>query len=227
MTKKEAISFLQNRIDLIDKHYPDIKDYREALVMAIKALEQQKPIEKFENAKDHIYKLAGDYKCWDNRLTDDEALELCHILEQDTDKEKVIEELQESLQKANATNSRLIQLIEGKQEPCEDAVSRKAVLNTLDNMDKVLDEDRTVENYKALLKECYEVLTPVTPTHTETVTEFADRCRECGREKVLDEIKATIEQSYCKVENDYDRGRNYGLYIASGIIDKYKEEMEK
>ena len=52
-----------------------------ALYMAIEALEP-KPYEKFESAKDHIYKLAGDYKCWDNRLTKDEAVELCHILEQ-------------------------------------------------------------------------------------------------------------------------------------------------
>lgn len=50
-----------------------------------------------------------------------------------------------------------------EQEPCEDAISRQAVLNTLNNMDKVLDEDRTVENYKDLLKECYEVLPFVTP----------------------------------------------------------------
>jgi hypothetical protein len=43
---------------------------------------KQEPYEKFESTKDHIYKLAGDYKCWDNRLTRDEALELCHILEE-------------------------------------------------------------------------------------------------------------------------------------------------
>jgi hypothetical protein len=48
-------------------------------------------------------------------------------------------------------------------EPCKDVISRKAVLNTLDNIDKVLDEDRTVENYKDLLKECYEVLPSVKP----------------------------------------------------------------
>lgn len=45
----------------------------------------------------------------------------------------------------------------------EDAVSRQAVLNTLDYIDKTLDEDRTVENYKELLKECYKVLPPITP----------------------------------------------------------------
>lgn len=50
-----------------------------------------------------------------------------------------------------------------EQEPCEDAISRQAVLETLDDMDNALDEDRTVENYKELLKECYEVLPSVNP----------------------------------------------------------------
>ena len=47
-------------------------------------------------------------------------------------------------------------------EPCDNAISREAVLDTLDRMDKALDENRTVEDYKALLIECYKVLTPVT-----------------------------------------------------------------
>ena len=63
-------------------------------------------------------------------------------------------------------------------------------------------------------------------TPHETITEFADRCRECGREKVLDKIRAEIEQAYCKVTNDYDQGRNYGLYMAIQIIDKYTAESE-
>ena len=41
MTPQEAIAFLQGRIYLIDKYYPQIEDYREALVLAIKALEQE------------------------------------------------------------------------------------------------------------------------------------------------------------------------------------------
>lgn len=48
-------------------------------------------------------------------------------------------------------------------EDCEDAINRQAVLATLDDTDKFMDEDRTVETYKALLKECYEVLPSVTP----------------------------------------------------------------
>lgn len=39
-----------------------------------------------------------------------------------------------------------------------DLIDRQKVLNTLDNMDKALDEDRTVEKYKALLTECIKVL---------------------------------------------------------------------
>ena len=45
-----------------------------------------------------------------------------------------------------------------EQQPCEDAISRTSVLNTLDTMDKALDENRTVEEYKELLRECYEQL---------------------------------------------------------------------
>ena len=77
MTNKEAIKGLK----ALSKEFSGYKPNEEMFDMAIKALEQ-KPYEKFESAKDHIYKLAGDYKCWDNRLTKDEAVELCHILEQ-------------------------------------------------------------------------------------------------------------------------------------------------
>lgn len=54
-------------------------------------------------------------------------------------------------------------VFEEKPDDCEDAISRQAVLDTLDTSDRFMDEERTVENYKALLKECYEVLPPVTP----------------------------------------------------------------
>ena len=49
-----------------------------------------------------------------------------------------------------------------EQKPCEDAVSRQDVLNTLDSTDKFLDETRTVESYKTLLEECYKNLPSVT-----------------------------------------------------------------
>lgn len=48
MNKNEAINFLQSRIDLIDKYYPDVKNYREALVIAIEALEQESILDKIK-----------------------------------------------------------------------------------------------------------------------------------------------------------------------------------
>jgi hypothetical protein len=78
---------------------------------------------------------------------------IVHMLEERYDTERV----------EDAVNMAIKSLEQEPCEPCEDCISRQAVLNTLNNMDKVLDEDRTVENYKDLLKECYEVLPFVTP----------------------------------------------------------------
>ena len=35
----------------------------------------------------------------------------------------------------------------------------------------------------------------------------------------LDDVKTEIKQGYCTVNNDYDKGRNYGLYMATQILD--------
>lgn len=35
----------------------------------------------------------------------------------------------------------------------------------------------------------------------------------------LDTVKAEIEQGICTAKNDYDKGRNYGLYMATQILD--------
>lgn len=59
MTREEAIAFLQGRIDLIDKYYPDIEDYREALDMAIRSLEMQKKLAEFRGMD--ICKWVEDY----------------------------------------------------------------------------------------------------------------------------------------------------------------------
>jgi len=54
----------------------------------------------------------------------------------------------------------------------------------------------------------------------ETVTEFADRCRECGREKVLDKIRAEIEDYVCNHETNTDKAQ--GMLNALQILDKYR-----
>ena len=72
----------------------------------------------------------------------------------------------------------------------------------------------------------------------ETVTEFADRCRECGREKVLDKIRAEIEAEIKGCETAIDMYKEkpdivlcyktmiQGYTKTLRIIDKYKAESE-
>jgi hypothetical protein len=66
-----------------------------------------------------------------------------------------------------------------EQEPCEDAVSREAVVEYIKTSDAELGHDSENE---LVVKDILN-MPPVTPTHIETVTEFADRCRECGKQK--------------------------------------------
>lgn len=67
-------------------------------------------------------------------------------------------------------------------------------------------------------------------TSHETVTEFADRCRECGRERVLDMIRAEIDAHREKLkimaDDDWYAGKIRGYDCAIEIIDKYKVESE-
>lgn len=80
-------------------------------------------------------------------------------------------------------------------EPCEDAVSRKDVINYI----RTLSCDLSYWSVTDEVVKDIEALQPVTPTHTETVTEFADRCMECGNEygkqlKYLERIKARYDE---------------------------------
>ena len=110
-----------------------------------------------------------------------------------------------------------------KFEPKEDTISRKAVLDTLERMDKALDEDRTVESYKELLRECYKVLPSVKPKSEcehdhEILKAYSD-----GASAVLDKVRAEIDEEYDKV-HPYDILIAEGLERALDIIDKYIEE---
>jgi len=70
-------------------------------------------------------------------------------------------------------------------------------------------------------------------TPHENVTEFADRCRECGRENVLDKIRAEIVELIdwhdCPIE--LDGGNDLWFCEACNraieIIDKYKAERSE
>ena len=168
MTRDDAIKIF-NTVLFCGKCDAPKEEIEECLKIAIEALEQ-KPYEKFKSTKDHICKLASDYKCWDNRLTQDEALELCHILEQ---------------------------------EPCEDTISRqKAIRLVKTECNPYGKPTIDFESGKEVIKLLKQML-PVTPK-PETVTEFADRCKECGARygKMLTEKTAHWIRWYEEIEHD-------------------------
>lgn len=67
------------------------------------------------------------------------------------------------------------------------------------------------------------------PTNKDLTCAYAKGVYDTREETatILDKIRAEIEKGYCEVNNDYDHGRNYGLYMATQIIDKYKAESER
>ena len=65
-----------------------------------------------------------------------------------------------------------------EQEPCEDAISRQATIEAF-QMFRGYEANRTNAEWVDRIETIVKKLPPVNPT--ETVTEFADRCRECGK----------------------------------------------
>lgn len=74
-----------------------------------------------------------------------------------------------------------------EQEPCKDAISRQAVIDVIER-----------EQFKGDAISEIEKLPPVNPQ--ETVTEFADRCRECGKMKRCKDCKYFEYDSVAKVD---------------------------
>jgi len=105
-----------------------------------------------------------------------------------------------------------------EQEPCEDCISRQAVFELIDFYDGQNQQHFTVDN----LRDDVENVLPVIPKGV-TITDFADKCRECGREKVLDKIRAEIDH----VTEIHSDGEFYIKNIdVKQIINKYKAESE-
>ena len=124
-----------------------------------------------------------------------------------------------------------------KQEPCEDAVRRQAVLNTLDKMDKALDDDRTVESYKELLTECYKDLTPVMPKEKTKWIPVSERLpEESGKYLVTFGGTYLIGIDFYNTEEDtrefFEEPEEYIGWNSDNVIawmplpESYKEEGE-
>ena len=134
------------------------------------------------------------------------------------------------------TKSQILEL--EQQEPCEDAVSRQAVIETIDSRIYQIKRDANAINksYSHLsfaegvhdgycrLKCDLRILPSVTP---ESVTDFVDKCRECGREKVIDKIRAEINDvafDWQEIDGEHESFMVVDLNEALNIIDKHKTE---
>ena len=118
-----------------------------------------------------------------------------------------------------------------KFEPKEDTISRKAVLDTLERMDKALDEDRTVESYKELLRECYKVLPSVKPKSEcehdhEILKAYSD-----GASAVLESLIEQYEHYLELLDADMKDGSativtktKYAVYTE--VVEQLKEVLE-
>ena len=114
-----------------------------------------------------------------------------------------------------------------------DAISRQAVLNTLDNMDSALDEDRTVETYKELLKECYKILPSVTPQEPKFIAksdgtiEQIKNCNGCVFRKEWEKIGKLLSVVLEKqTEQEPKTGHWIPIYQGDEIIDYRCSECE-
>ena len=117
-----------------------------------------------------------------------------------------------------------------EQEPCEDTISRRAVLDTLDKMDKALDDDRSVESYKELLTECYKDLTPIMPKERTEWTLVTNELPKLYEEVIVTDIETIDTYVSRYVGNGYwecDNGLYQNRIIAWQSKPKpYKAESE-
>lgn len=91
---------------------------------------------------------------------------------------------------------------------------------------EIIDEGWLISDFdKCIAIDACEMAIKALEGRKESVTEFADRCKECGREKVLDKIRAEIAD-LDDANYDYE-GYYKAVADAVKIIDKYKAESEE
>lgn len=118
-----------------------------------------------------------------------------------------------------------------EQQSCEDCWSKKEVVDIINRQRFGINKISM-----GIIKEKLEALPSVTPTRIETVTEFADRCRECGKMKkgkwifsktIFDKYGYTVECSSChKKWKTYDeiRWKKENKYCSNCGDKKESEE---
>ena len=108
------------------------------------------------------------------------------------------------------------------QEPCEDAISRQAVLDGIDTYINKAQSTGTQDDFYSFAELVVKELPSVTPQEP-----FMNKpcvanqvCHE-DKVKVIEKIRAEIDEQYDRV-HPYNISCAEGLEMALGIIEKYK-----
>lgn len=202
---REVLKELKDYTEDLPHYSPD--EVAEALEMAMKALES-KPMEKFDDVKTHIQRLAGDYKCWDNRLTWEEALELNRIFEaQPTGAdcisrayiEPIVEELENICINGDEHILSLLSNIKNAPpvtpqiEPCEDCISREAV----DKLSRdLVHVTRDKADFLCNFWEGLNALPSVKPKYTDEEIDKAQAVEQAYVDKMVELAVEEIKERY-------------------------------
>ena len=95
-----------------------------------------------------------------------------------------------------------------EQEPCEDCISRQAVINGIDNYIEKVQSTGAKDDFISFEELVVKALPPVT-----------------SQEPIIDKIRNEINEQYDRV-HPYNLSCAEGLEMALEIIDKYKAESE-
>jgi hypothetical protein len=105
-------------------------------------------------------------------------------------------------------------------EPCEDVVSRSQALKELEESAKHHANDSREEVLLRRDRDIIRALPPVTPKGV-TVTDFADRCRKCGKRSV------TNREKKVEMEKHTDRQIYDGcIHLMQKMVDYFQEYLE-
>ena len=191
MTREEAIEIINRENDPIDKKvWKLFPEYREALDMAIKALEQNESAEKWyklfvEKLEQEPCEDAVSRQAVINAIENDcmkGGLGSCFACYNDAQAFRgEIDKLPSvTLQRTSNADEKHVG------NTLEDAISRNAAITSINKLYVECEEWRALNDLQygtnqglSLAIEVIEELPSVTQK-SETVTEFADRCRECG-----------------------------------------------
>lgn len=137
-------------------------------------------------------------------------------------KDEELEELLESLQKANATNAKLIKLLDGKQEPCKEM---------FDDWHEAPSYAMTLEQAREAVHELRKEAVNLRREASEGQQDHAIlKTHSDGANEVLDRIKEAREEIakgwYTRPANRYEEGKKDRSLECLQILDELIEEVD-